>query len=126
MTLADGFKTQTDIDDSAMKDFKLICSKGIEYKILDGMKYFDVECWAKIANVSGTGKVRVYIQWILADIIQNGRRIWWSKLGSSRFGWVAIEISSAKSNSSKIEIDSINFAFSISMQFYLCVDVIPV
>jgi len=51
-----------DIDDSAMKDFKLICNKGIEYKILDGMKYFDVECWAKIANVSGTGKVRVYIQ----------------------------------------------------------------
>ena len=46
-----------------MKDFKLICNKGIEYKILDGMKYFDVECWAKIANVSGTGKVRVYIQW---------------------------------------------------------------
>jgi len=51
-----------DIDDSAMKDFKLICNKGIEYKIHDGMKYFDVECWAKIANVSGTGKVRVYIQ----------------------------------------------------------------
>ena len=77
--IADGFKTQTDIDDSAMKDFKLICNKGIEYKILDGMKYFDVECWAKIANVSGTGKVRVYIQWILADIIQNGHLIWWSK-----------------------------------------------
>ena len=55
-------KPHKDIDDSAMKDFKLICNKGIEYKILDGMKYFDVECWAKIANVSGTGKVRVYIQ----------------------------------------------------------------
>jgi len=51
-----------DIEDSAMKDFQLICSKGIEYKILDGMKFFDVECWAKIANVTGTGKVRVIIQ----------------------------------------------------------------
>ena len=60
--LGNGRKLHEDIDDSAMKDFKLICNKGIEYKILDGMKYFDVECWAKIANVSGTGKVRVYIQ----------------------------------------------------------------
>ena len=55
-------KLNTDIDNSDLKDYKLICNKGIEYEILDGKKYFDVECWAKIANVTGSGKVRIYIQ----------------------------------------------------------------
>ena len=82
-------KTEQDIDDSAMKDFKLICNKGIEYKILDGMKYFDVECWAKIANVSGTGKVRVYIQWKSSSFIMTIEMMV-GKIGANSF-WMSLD-----------------------------------